>query len=99
MGRCSFFFSQMTKLYSNRIGVRVLELRLVDFDGFWENGTLNLDLVLGVLLDVVEEEALDAALMHDDLLEARKANDGIRDTIRATNDSIWARILVLLVSS
>ena len=71
----------MTKLYSNRIGVRVLELRLVDFDGFWENGTLNLDLVLGVLLDVVEEEALDAALMHDYLLEAGETDNGIGDTV------------------
>jgi hypothetical protein len=36
----------------------------------WHYGTLNPDGILGVFLDVVQEEPLNAALMEDDLLEA-----------------------------
>jgi hypothetical protein len=49
----------------------VITCRVVDLQGFWEYGALNVEGVFGVLFDVVEEEALDPALMQDDLLEAR----------------------------
>ena len=71
----------MTKFHSDGISFWILQLRFVDVDGFWKDGTLDLDLVFGVLLDVVEEEALDAALMNDYLLEARKTDNGIGDTV------------------
>ena len=81
LGWCGFFFGEVTKLYRHRISFRILKLGFVDVDGFWKDGTLDFDLVLGILLDVVEEEAFDAALMNDNLLKARKANDGIGDTV------------------
>lgn len=46
-----------------------VQLGLVDRQGCGQDTALDLDGVFGMLLDVVEEEALDAALVEDYLLE------------------------------
>jgi hypothetical protein len=66
---------------------------VVDLERFGEDCAFDVERVLGVLLDIVEEEALDTPLMQNDLLEARESNGNIGDAIRASNNAVFARVL------
>lgn len=86
--RGCLFFGEMTQLECYREGSVVLDLGLVDLKGLGKDSSLDFDGVLGVLLDVVQEEALNTALVQDDLLEPGQANDSVGDAIRTMDDTV-----------
>ena len=53
---------------------------------------LDCDLAVAVLADRVEEEALDAALVQHDLLEARDVGDRVGDAVAALDDAVAVRV-------
>lgn len=79
--RRRLLLAEMAQLHRDRVGLRVVGAGLVEFERLGEHAAFDLD--GGVFGHVVEEKALDAALVEDDLLEARDAGDGVRDAVRA----------------
>ena len=59
----------------------IVDQAFVNVERFRKYATLNLQRILGMLLDMVEEEALNPALMQYNLLEPREANGYIRNAI------------------
>lgn len=45
------------------------------------------------MLDIVQKEAFDAALVDNDLLEAGKADNSIGNAVRSANNAIRAGVL------
>ena len=83
----------MPQRHGDGIGRLVIDLGLVNYKGLGQNAPLHLDGVFRVFLDVVEEETLDAALVEDDLCEARESRKGVRDAIRPADNTIGTRVL------
>lgn len=89
----SLLLRKLPQLDGHGVGRVIVDGGLVDGDGLGEDATLDADGVLGVLLNVVEEPALDAALVHDDLLIAGEADDGVGDTVRPADGAVRAGVL------
>jgi hypothetical protein len=73
----------MSELYCERVIVRgmIAASFIVDLERLWEDSALDVEGVLGVLLDVVEEKTLYAPLMKNDLIVARKSGGNVRDAV------------------
>ena len=78
----------------DRDGVRVgmLGERLVEVEVGRHDAVLDGDLAAAVLADRVEEEALDAALVQHDLLEARDVGDRVGDAVATLDRARRVRV-------
>jgi hypothetical protein len=54
---------------------------IVDLERLWQHGALDMEGVLGVLLDVVEKETLYAPLMKNNLVVPGESGWNVRDAI------------------
>ena len=82
----------MSECDCDGIGVVVLYEAGVEFEVCGHDAVLDGDLAVGVFADGVEEEALDAALVKDDLLEAGDVGDCIWDAVAALDDAVFIRV-------
>lgn len=78
---CGFLLGEVAESHGDWVRGAVVDFGLVDLEGLGQNAAFYLDGVFGVLLDVVQEETLDAALLDDHLLETGEAWDGIGDSV------------------
>ncbi|TKW49647.1 hypothetical protein CTA1_11398 [Colletotrichum tanaceti] len=90
LGGRGLFLRELAQLHGHRVGRVVVDLGHVDLERLGQDAALDPDLALGVLLDVLEEEALDPALVQDDLLEAGEAHNGVWDPVTAADDAVVA---------
>jgi hypothetical protein len=74
------------------IGVVVVHAGSINLERLGGHAALDPDRVTGVLLDVVEEEALDAALVQHNLLEARQPDDGVGNAVGPADDAVGAGV-------
>jgi hypothetical protein len=91
LSRSGFFVGQMAKLDADWVSLVILNLGLVELERLGQDAALDLDGVLGVLLDVFEEEALNAALVGNNLLKTGQANNCVGNAIRAADGAgfVW----------